>query len=301
MKKLLKVKIGYENQRLDKFILKNFPDFSRSHIQKAIKEGAVKVNGIKSKPSYLLKKDDTVLVEIKPKKQQEIKPTKIDFKVVYEDADLIVIDKPPGLIVEPLPHKGTKNLVSGLLFYWKNKIIPEIVHRLDKDTSGLIMVAKNKKTKDFLQSQFKKKTVTKKYTTLIYGRIKDKEGFIEAPICRSKKDRTKMAIAPEGKGRGALTRFKVRQYLDNLTLLEVEPKTGRTHQIRVHLGSIGHPVVGDKIYGSSKIKSKLKRQFLHASFLKFKLPKINKTIEFQSELPRDLQQFLDTIKVNNLF
>jgi len=296
--------------RLDKFLSQELEELSRVFIQKLIKNKKVCVNNKLVKPSHKLKTDDQIKVEYK-KEQGKLKPNpKIKLDIIYENKDVIVINKPAGLIVHPVNFQITDTLVNGLLSYYpkirnvgENKLRPGIVHRLDKDTSGVLIIAKNNKAFRYIKSQFKNRKVQKTYTALVHGKVTPKIGQIEKPISRNKFNPLKMTVLKaqisNSSLKYALTKYKVLRYINNYSLLEVYPKTGRMHQIRVHLSSIGHPIVGDKKY-SSKLKvqsSKLKinRQFLHAKKLDVKLPD-GTHAEFETKLPGDLQGFLDKLK-----
>jgi len=295
------VKASEAGKRLDLFLTKKISSLSRSAIQKLIKENNVLVNNKASRPNYLVRSGDDIVIKIVPIKKKIAAPP-ISLEIIYEDDDVLVINKPPGTVVcsESSTCKGT--LLEAIL--QKIKFGPEgkeirfgIVHRLDKDTSGILLVAKNKKSYYHLVDLFKKRKVIKKYKALVKGRLKPEKGIIEAPIGRSIYNREKMAVVLPGKGKPALTKYKVLKYLDNFTLLEVEPKTGRMHQIRVHLASIGHPIVGDQKYGHRDQKKLLPRQFLHAFYLKCLLPS-GKIKEFSSDLPSDLQNFLKELSTH---
>ncbi|HEX9897312.1 MAG TPA: RluA family pseudouridine synthase [Dehalococcoidales bacterium] len=283
--------------RLDKYVSEVCPDLSRTQAQKLIEGGQVAVNGNQEKASYKLSAGDTVLVKIPPPTSTHLTPENIPVPILYEDDDILVVDKPAGLTVHPAPGHTGHTLVNAILSHLTTTSDstqrPGIVHRLDKDTSGVMVIARNPKAHDNLASQFKQHTVKKVYLTLVRGHLTPEEGIIEAPIGRDTGDRKKMAISGESRGRKALTRYKVIHFLGNYTLLEVMPQTGRTHQIRVHLTAIGYPVVGDAIYG---VKSPfLSRQFLHAHKLGFRLPSTGKYLEFTSPLPEDLEKALKTI------
>jgi len=232
------------------------------------------------------------------------------LKIVFENQDILIINKPAGLTVHPIKPEQDNTLVNQLLAYYpeiKNvgdpstssgqvNLRPGIVHRLDKDTSGLMMIAKNNKAFEYLKNLFKNKKIVKKYLALVYGKVKDKKGTITKSISLSKKDHLKRSALLDEKSKPAWTEYQVKKYFDNYTLLKVYPKTGRTHQIRIHLASIGHPITGDKQYKFKRqINPKnLNRQFLHASYLKFKLPN-GKMAEFKSKLPQDLEEVLQGI------
>jgi 23S rRNA pseudouridine1911/1915/1917 synthase len=228
----------------------------------------------------------------------------IKLKIVYEDKDVIIIDKPAGLTVHPVKSKQNDTLVNGLIAYYpaiKNVgddfLRPGIVHRLDKDTSGLMIIAKNNRTFEYLKKQFQEKKIEKKYLALVNGKVKDKKGIITKAISLSKKDRRKRSVLLDDKAKKAWTEYRVLKSFQEYTLLEVIPKTGRTHQIRVHLASIGHPIAGDKQYKFKRqpCPTNLSRQFLHAYYLKLQLPN-GKMIEFKSELPEDLKEVLNKLE-----
>jgi len=282
--------------RLDKYLTQVLPRFSRAYLQRLIEQGDVLVNGQKAKASRKLSESDRITVELPPPPGRPL-PEPIPLAVIYEDKDIMVIDKPAGLTVHPAPGHPSHTLVNGILarcpgLTASNELMrPGIVHRLDKDTSGLIVIAKNDSAREYLAAQFKSRTVTKRYLVLVKGRLPPEEGIIEAPIGRDPHRRRRMAVAESGKQ--AITQYKVRRYLDNHTLVEVSPLTGRTHQIRVHLSAIGHPVIGDRTYG---VKSAyLDRQFVHAYRLGFRLPSTGQYQEFTSALPADLQQALEDL------
>jgi 23S rRNA pseudouridine1911/1915/1917 synthase len=283
--------------RLDRFISTRYHEFSRTYLQKLINEGSVRVNGKAVKPGIKLDIGDRVEVSIPPPAPSPLSPEAIPVKVVYEDDDLLVVDKPHGLTTHPSPGQTGHTLVNALLSYYPklaemgDSLRPGIVHRLDKDTSGLIIVAKNSQAQLNLINQFKNHSVKKTYLTLVKGHLTPEQGIIEAPIGRDPADRKRMAVVTAGKP--ARSEYKVVKYLKGYTLLEVKPETGRTHQIRVHLSAIGYPVVGDGVYGV-KVPF-LKRQFLHAYRLSFNLPVSGERVEFKSELPEDVEEALKSL------
>jgi 23S rRNA pseudouridine1911/1915/1917 synthase len=283
--------------RLDKYVCQQLPELSRARVQKLIADGHITVNGQPAKPGLKLNTGDKINVIIPPAPPEQLLPEAVPLDILYEDDDLLVVDKPAGLTVHPTPGHTSHTLVNALLAHLPHLadigdwLRPGIVHRLDKDTSGLMLVAKNSKAQANLIGQFKSHSVTKAYLALVRGRLTPETGIIEAAIGRDPRNRKKMAVV-EG-GREARTEYQVIKYIRDYTLVEVRPETGRTHQIRVHLGAIGFPVVGDKIYG---VKSPLvPRQFLHASRLGFSLPATGKYVEFKSELPADLERALEDI------
>jgi 23S rRNA pseudouridine1911/1915/1917 synthase len=292
------LKVSEPVSRLDKYLSQHFPDLSRARLQKLIEQGHITVNHKSVRASHPLKSGDMVSVDLPPKPDSTPLPQSIELDVVYEDKDIIVINKPAGLTVHPAPGNEQNTLVNAMLAKYPDMALfngserPGIVHRLDKDTSGLIVIARNKKAQEDLIKKFKQHQVTKGYITLVKGRLEPEHGVIEAPVGRHPVHRQRMAVVEEG--REAKTSYRVIKYIGSYTLLEVMPQTGRTHQIRVHLSAIGYPVVGDKVYG---VKSPyLKRQFLHAFKLGFNLPSSKDYREFTVELPDDLQSALDNNK-----
>jgi 23S rRNA pseudouridine1911/1915/1917 synthase len=293
------IKIEQAGQRLDKFIAGQWPQYSRAYLQKQIKAGAVLVNGKIKKSSYILKENQEIEANILPPAQISLEPDPtIELKILYEDKDIIVIDKPASLTVHPSETQKKGTLVNGLLAHYPplkdvgdDPARPGIVHRLDKDTSGLMIVAKNNQTFEFLKNQFKNKEVEKKYLVLVLGRPKESSGKIETFLSRSQSDPTKQKI--DQTGRKAVTEYKTVKEFQDFTLIEAVPKTGRMHQIRVHLAWLGCPVAGDAKYGKKGRLAfdQLNRQFLHAAYLKIKLPDGQKK-EFNSSLPPDLDKAL---------
>jgi len=283
--------------RLDRFVGDKCPELSRTHAQKLIADGFVTVNGQAARASLKLNVGDRVGVVIPPEPPARLAPEDIPLNIVYEDADLLVVDKPAGLAVHPAPGHPGHTLVNAVLNYLPSladdadSLRPGIVHRLDKDTSGLILVAKNRVAQARLSDQFKSRSVAKSYLVLVKGKLTPASGVIEAAIGRDPRHRQRMAVV--SRGRQARTGYRVVRYVGDFTLLEITPETGRTHQIRVHLAAIGFPVVGDATYG---VRSPyLSRQFLHASKLGFRLPSSDRYVEFESPLPPDLQQALKAL------
>lgn len=282
--------------RLDKFVSQKCPEISRTRAQKLIEDGSITVNSRVAKSSLKLQVGDVVDISIPAPQPSRLTPEDIPLNILYEDQDLLVVDKPAGLTVHPAPGHYSHTLVNALLAHLPGLSSgetgrPGIVHRLDKDTSGLMIVAKNETAHMKLADQFKNRTVTKVYLALVQGHLTPEVGIIEADIGRNPRDRKRMAVVTYG--RQARTEYKVLRYLENYTLLEVKPRTGRTHQIRVHLAAIGFPVVGDATYGARS--AFLSRQFLHAHKLAFRLPASNEFLQFESPLPADLVQALEDI------
>lgn len=287
-----------ENKRIDNY-LSDILDLSRSQIQKYIKENCIKVNNQAVKSSYNLKIDDEIEINIKEENIEELKPEKMDLEIVFEDEDVIVVNKENGIVVHPGNGNYNHTLVNGLMYHSKLSDIngsfrPGIVHRIDAYTTGLLMIAKNNQAHVSLAKQLEEKTVTRKYIALVWGIIKNDTGTIDAPIGRDKLDRKKMAVT-DINSKKAITHFKVIERLQNATLIELTLETGRTHQIRVHMNYIGYPVVNDPVYGHRKIIDET-GQCLHAKTLGFIHPKTGKYLEFTSELPKCFQNILDKFK-----
>jgi 23S rRNA pseudouridine1911/1915/1917 synthase len=280
--------------RLDKYVAEKYPDFSRSLLQRLIKEGNIQVNGTTAKPSYKLNTGDKISVEFPPPEKASLDAEPIPVDVIYENGDLLVICKPAGLVVHPSAGHTAHTLVNALLSYcpdlslFGDTMRPGLVHRLDRDTSGVMVIAKNSSAQQYLVNQFKSRSVSKGYLVLVKGRLSPREGIIDAPLGRDPSNRKRMAVV--ARGRPARSRYSVKEYLGNYTLLDVTTETGRTHQIRVHLSAIGHPVVGDSIYGAKS--PYMKRQFVHAYRLGIRLPVTDEYREFTCDLPSDLKQAL---------
>ncbi|KAF0338575.1 RluA family pseudouridine synthase [Pediococcus acidilactici] len=284
--------------RLDKVIAENVADLTRSQVQSLIKKGQILVNDAPTTNRYQVKPNDQVIIKLPDPVAIDVQPEKMDLDIVYEDDDVIVVNKPQGMVVHPAPGHDHGTLVNGLLTHTplatiNGELRPGIVHRIDKDTSGLLMVAKNDQALVSLSKQLKDKTNQRKYWAIVHGNIKEDTGTINAPIGRSKKDRKKMAINEEG--RPAVTHFKVLERFGEYTLIECQLETGRTHQIRVHLKYIGHPVAGDPLYGPRKTL-KGNGQFLHAKLLGFKHPRTGEEMVFEADPPAIFQTTLKKLR-----
>ncbi len=285
--------------RLDLYVAGHCPELSRTQAQKLIGDGLVTVNDEVAKAGLKLAIGDRVAVTLPPPAPSPLQPEDIPLDILFEDDDLLVIDKPAGLPVHPSPGHPGHTLVNALLAYFSglpdsdDPLRPGIVHRLDMDTSGVMLVAKNRVAQANLADQFRSRSVTKVYLALVRGHLTPEHGAIEAPIGRDPRDLRRMAVVAEGRGRQARTGYHVVRYLGSCALLELMPETGRTHQIRVHLAAIGHPVLGDATYGVAS--SHLERQFLHAFRLGFRLPSTGEYVEFESVLPPDLERALDRL------
>ena len=301
-------------ERLDTYLASRVGDLTRSKVQNLVRRGFVKVNGRPAKASYRLKRGDSVELSIPPEPPNVPKPEPIEFGILHEDSSLIVLNKPPGLVVHPSPGHSTGTLVHGLLQYCPELSgmgglqRPGIIHRLDKDTSGLMVVAKNDKVHRFLSGQFKGGIIKKRYLALVHGNIEGERGEINLPIARHPRRRKEMSVALSG-GKKALTFWrKVETFDDKFSLLSVAPKTGRTHQNRVHLSHLGHPIVGDPVYGYKKTWWKkqaslkghmippIKRQMLHAEILGFIHPESEDFCEFQAPMPEDMYDILKNLR-----
>ncbi|GAB6117900.1 RluA family pseudouridine synthase [Thermoanaerobacter brockii subsp. lactiethylicus] len=288
-----------EGKRIDVFLAAEL-DYTRSYIKKLIVDGLVFVNGKTVKPSYKVKENDEVVLNIPEAEKIDVLPENIPLDILYEDDDIIVINKPQGMVVHPAPGNYSGTLVNALLYHCKNLsgingiLRPGIVHRLDKDTSGVMVVAKNDKAHISLSNQIKERSVFKKYVAIVEGVIKDEEGKIEAPIGRHPVDRKKMAVIEDG--RYALTLYKVLERFKENTLVEAVIKTGRTHQIRVHMAYIGHPIVGDHVYGFKRQKFKLEGQALHSSVLGFMHPTKGVYMEFEAPLPEYFVRLIEILR-----
>jgi 23S rRNA pseudouridine1911/1915/1917 synthase len=288
---------GVDDVRLDRFLAAALPDMTRSHLQKLIRSGHVSVNGRTASPAYRLKSSDFIEISIPPVTAPTLEPEDIELDVIYEDTEAAVINKPAGLTVYPAPGHAGHTLVNALLKRFPDLACfgdtarPGIVHRLDKGTSGLIVIARNEAARLNLVEQFRSRSVSKAYLVLVQGKLEPERGAIEAPIGRDPADRKKMAVVTGG--RAARTDYRVLRYLKNCSLAEVHIRTGRTHQIRVHMSAIGRPVVGDKKYGRSSIPAP--RQFLHACCLEFKLPGSGQPRSFTCPLPPDLELVLKSL------
>lgn len=295
--------INEQRGRLDKVLTELFPQYSRSQLKQWLVERAILVNAQTAKPNYKVKENDQIELTVPPVKETSLQPENIPLDIVYEDEDVLVVNKPQGMVVHPSPGHPDKTLVNALLAHSPLSTIngefrPGIVHRIDKDTSGLLMVAKNDQAHRSLAAQLKAKTNIREYIALVHGVIKEDNGKIDAPLGRSPKDRKKQAVVSGG--RNAVTRFSVIKRYQNYTLIKCILETGRTHQIRVHLKYIGHPLVGDPLYGPAKT-IKGNGQFLHAGKLGFKHPRTGKELVFDVPLPEIFRKTLDYLdKQDNL-
>ena len=299
-------KVLNENCRLDKYIADKEKKLSRATIQKLITEEKILVNGKKTKNSYKVNSEDIITIEeITVKEDAHLKPQKIDLDVIYEDNDIIIVNKEKGMVVHPGNGNPDGTLANAILERCKNSlsgiggtIRPGIVHRIDKDTSGLVIIAKNDNAHIKISKQIQERKVSKTYIALVRGQIKENEATINMPIGRSTKDRKKMAVTKSGKE--AISHFKVLKRYEGFTLLEVKIETGRTHQIRVHLAQIGYPIVGDEVYSNGKNPFGVKGQMLHAKKLEFIHPTTNQKVIFEAPLPEYFQTILHELENKNM-
>lgn len=307
--------------RLDKYITGFVQNASRTKVQKAIEDGYVTVNGKVEKSSYNMQPGDVIEIELPIPKPPEAKPEKMNLDIVYEDEDLIIVNKSGDRVVHPAYGNWTGTLVNGLMWHAdqlskedEDSLRPGIVHRLDKDTSGILVVAKNEEAHRTLSKYFQTKDIERTYWAIIWGTPEQKEGTITGNIGRSKRDRKLMDVVSEVRGKEAVTHYKVLEYFDHLTLVEVKLETGRTHQIRVHFANERHWVFGDRKYGGDSVRygpntgsrrqmfnnlfKSMERQALHAKTLGFEHPRTGEWVEFDSELPPDFQHVLEMLREN---
>lgn len=292
-------------KRLDVFLAEQFKELSRSYIQKLIADGMVLVNNLPQRANFRLKEGYVINLRVPELEPLQVAAEPLALDIYYEDADLIVVNKPRGMVTHPADGNFTGTLVNALLYHCQdlsgiNGVMrPGIVHRLDKDTSGLIVVAKNDLAHTALAQQFKDRRVNRRYLALVHGRIREQTGEVDAPIGRDPRDRQRMAVVHKN-SKPAVTTYRVLKRYQNYTYLSLKLMTGRTHQIRVHMAFIGHPVVGDPKYGPSKAHFDLDGQFLHAEILGFEHPRTGQYLEFRAPLPEVLQKILQSLTPENV-
>jgi len=306
------VRAEEDGWRLDVFVAARVPNMSRSRAGSLIRNGQVRVNGLWKRSSHRLRKDDAVDVEDVPPKPIDLRPEPIPLEILYQDRDLVVVNKPSGLVVHPAPGHEDGTLVNALLYHCPDmdgiggELRPGIVHRLDRDTSGVLVAAKNDRTQAALARQFEHRTVKKSYLALVYGGFSDDSGSISLPIGRHPKDRKKMSIASP-RPRDARTDWQVKERFPGVTLLDLDLRTGRTHQIRVHCAAIHHPVVGDPVYSGKQARhldpairglvAPIRRQMLHARRLEFEHPSTSKKMTFEAAMPEDMVELLEGLRI----
>ena len=292
------------NRRIDSFLAEKMETFSRSYIQDLIKKGKALVNGKGIKANYRLREGDIVIMNIPKPDSPEILPENIPLDIVYEDRDVILINKPKGMVVHPAAGHYSGTLVNALLYHCKDNLSgingvlrPGIVHRIDMDTTGILIACKNDMAHQSIAAQLAKHSITRKYVAIVKGNLKEDEGTVDAPIARSKNDRKKMDV--RGEGKRAVTHYKVLERLNNYTYIECTLETGRTHQIRVHMSHIHHPLLGDSVYGSEKESMKLKGQCLHARTFGFIHPSTDEYMEFEAPVPEYFSEILEKLRKNS--
>ena len=286
-------------ERIDKYLSEQLEDMTRSLIQKLIKENMVRVNGMAVKSNFKLSASDQIEVEIPELKEPDILPENIPLDILYEDQDILVVNKPKGMVVHPAPGHYTGTLVNAIMYHCKDNLSgingvlrPGIVHRIDMDTTGSLLICKNDRAHQALAEQLKEHSITRKYHAIVHGRLKEDEGTIDKPIGRHPIDRKKMSVHCTN-GREAITHYRVLKRFQQFTYIECQLETGRTHQIRVHMSSIGHPILGDQIYGPAKCPYKLQGQTLHAKVLGITHPITGEYMEFDAPLPDYFQALLE--------
>ena len=293
---------GEQNLRIDKYLAQKLPDQSRSYIQKLIKDEQVTVHNQKIKSNYKVQSGDQLRVELPKLQEPDILPEDIPLDILYEDEDVLVINKPKGMVVHPSAGHYSQTVVNAVLFHCKGQLSgingvlrPGIVHRIDMDTTGAIVICKNDKAHQILAEQLKEHSITRKYRALVCGNLKEDTGTIVGAIGRHPIDRKKMAIN-EKNGKPAVTHYKVLEHFGNYTYIECQLETGRTHQIRVHMASKGHPLLGDVLYGPAKCPFKLQGQCLHAMVLGFMHPSTGEYMEFEAPLPNYFIHLLQNLR-----
>lgn len=299
---ILVVENEFKGKRIDAFIAENMEEISRSQIQQLIASEMITLNGNSVKSNYKVKENDKISITIPEEKEVEILAENIPLEIVFEDNDMIVINKPKGMVVHPAVGHSSGTLVNALMYHCGESLSgingekrPGIVHRIDKDTSGLLMVAKNDKAHISLSEQLAKHTITRKYVAVVHNGFKEDSGTVDQPIGRNPKDRMKMAITHKH-SRHAVTHYRVLERLKNFTLIEAQLETGRTHQIRVHMTHIGHPLLGDTVYGVKKQPFRTDGQVLHAKTLGFIHPSTGEYLEFEAEIPESFKKVLNRLQ-----
>ena len=292
---------GINGQRVDKFLAEALPDFSRSYLQKLLKDGQVLANGKEVKPNYKLSTGEILSVSLPENEDLNVEPEDLPVEVLYEDSDVILVNKGKGMVVHPAAGHNKGTLVNFLLFHCKGELSgingvlrPGIVHRIDKDTTGVLIACKNDKAHRALAEQLKEHTIVRKYRAIVLGLLSEEEGTIHTTIGRHPTDRKKMSVHCKN-GKDAITHYRVLQRFSNYTYVECQLETGRTHQIRVHMASIGHPLLGDTVYGPEKSKYKLEGQCLHAMVFGFMHPSTDEYMEFEAPLPDYFQRLLSIL------
>ena len=288
--------------RIDKYLAEQLPDITRSYLQKLLKDGSVQMNGKPVKASTKTAVGAVIALTIPEPEEPEILPENIPLDILYEDSDVILINKPKNMVVHPAAGHYTGTLVNALMYHCRGDLSgingvlrPGILHRIDKDTTGVLIVCKNDRAHNALAEQLKEHSITRKYRAIVCGNLKEDEGTVDAPLGRHPQDRKKMAIVRSG-GKRAVTHYRVLERFGNDTYIECQLETGRTHQIRVHMASLGHPLLGDEIYGRAKSPFKLEGQTLHAMVLGFIHPTTGEYMEFEAPLPEYFEKLLEKLR-----
>ena len=288
--------------RIDKYLAEQLPDITRSYLQKLLKDGSVQMNGKPVNASTKTAVGAVIALTIPEPEEPEILPENIPLDILYEDSDVILINKPKNMVVHPAAGHYTGTLVNALMYHCRGDLSgingvlrPGIVHRIDKDTTGVLIVCKNDRAHNALAEQLKEHSITRKYRAIVCGNLKEDEGTVDAPLGRHPQDRKKMAIVRSG-GKRAVTHYRVLERFGNDTYIECQLETGRTHQIRVHMASLGHPLLGDEIYGRAKSPFKLEGQTLHAMVLGFIHPTTGEYMEFEAPLPEYFEKLLEKLR-----
>lgn len=296
------LKAGRSGERIDRFLSEDLEDLSRSYIQKLLKEGRILVNGKPVKANYKLNEGDEILAAIPDPEVLDIRPENIPLDILYEDSDILVVNKPKGMVVHPSPGHYSHTLVNAILWHCGDQLSgingvlrPGIVHRIDMDTTGSLLVCKNDRAHQILAEELKEHSITRRYHAIVCGNLKEDSGTVNAPIGRHPVDRKKMSTKSSN-GRHAVTHYRVLERFGDYTYIECELETGRTHQIRVHMASIGHPILGDAVYGPAKCPFRLEGQTLHAKILGIRHPSTGKYLEFDAPLPDYFLALLEQLK-----
>ncbi len=292
----------YDGERIDRFLSRDLEGLSRSYIQKLLKDGNIEVNGRTVKANYKVNAGDEILVRVPEPEIPEILPEDIPLDILYEDDDILVVNKPKGMVVHPAPGHYEHTLVNAVMYHCRDCLSgingvmrPGIVHRIDMDTTGSLLVCKNDRAHQILAEELKEHSITRMYHAIIYGNLKEDTGTVNAPVGRHPTNRRKMSTR-SANGRPAVTHYRVLERFGDYTYIECELETGRTHQIRVHMASIGHPILGDEIYGPSKCPYKLQGQTLHAKILGIRHPSTGEYMVFDAPLPGYFQELLDLLR-----
>ena len=290
-----------DNIRIDKYLKELLPDESRSYIQKLLKNGHILVNNSICKPNYKVKGDDRIQIDIPEPVEANIKAENIPLDIIYEDNDVIIVNKPKEMVVHPAPGNYSATLVNGLMYHCKDSLSningvlrPGIVHRIDKNTTGCLIVCKNDQSHNFIADQLAEHSINRIYTGIVYGVLKDDEGTIDEPIARDKRNRKRMSVNKDGKR--AITHYKVLKRFRDYTYVQFKLETGRTHQIRVHMAHINHPLLGDDQYTNRKCKFNLTGQCLHAKTIGFIHPSTKEYVEYEIEEPEYFKHLLDILE-----